>query len=378
MKRFIIFILFFISANAAFAFNEVSFIYLNGSNTNSEKSKEDFIKGVHKLHEQIIYRFEADPFIKNGFLKNRTIKREPIDFYWGDMSKTEIEVLDEDFNFLKKLSPKPAGQVRKFIAMCLHDAIWVSKPENMYPLVQKLHKVVMEEYKSGNPAIFMGYSAGTFIAHQYLLIKSPIVNLLEVIPNSEEYKEYREYVSKKDIKNTCTDAIFSSAIATYGIGKVFVFEDDIESFKKKVDGLNEVTTELCAPKEAIIGGINFASPYVLFYSELFDKNRPLSKLTSMEYKYIVENNIFWLTVNYADDPLGFPVSRNAKIDEVEKITQQKITPMGGFVYDKSDKKSGRTFIMAHLSYFSTAKKYARILTSAIKEGYKYFYMTGSK
>ena len=31
------------------------------------------------------------------------------------------------------------------------------------------------------------------------------------------------------------------------------------------------------------------------------------------------NNIFFLTVNFADDPIGFPVSRNYTADELQNM-----------------------------------------------------------
>lgn len=361
--------------NQAYAQNQVSFIYLNGSNTNSKESKEEFLKGVNYLHKEIIYQFSNDELIKTKWLDNSnlTINKNAIPFYWGDFSKNEIEVMNEEFDFLKAISPKPANYVRKFIAMCLHDAIWVSKTENMHPIIQKLHNIVIDEYSKGNKIVLSGYSAGTFIVQQYLAFKAPVINLKEAILKSNLPDEFKTYISYRNYENSCTDAIFKSKLVTYDVENDFVFESDLESFREKIDSINNYTKTSCAPKDAIIGGINYASPYALFYSDMYDKSYKLSELMAYTYKFIVENNIFWITVNYSDDPLGFPVSKNITFDEVEKKTNLEIQPNGGFIFDKSNKSSRRTFLLAHLSYYKTAKRYAKILVEAINEGYDYFY-----
>lgn len=383
MKKlfYILIAIFIFSFNKAFAQNEISFIYLNGSNTNTIESKEDFIKGVEKLHTQIVKNFNNDELINAKLLKDGEYKINsiPYSFYWGDLSKNDIEVIKEDFDILKKISPKPANYVRNFIAMCLHDAIWVSKMENMYPIIKSLHKKIIEENKNNNKVVLVGYSAGTFIVQQYLNLKAPIIKLKETLLTRENIKQdFKDYIKDKNLEDTCADAIFNSGLVTYDIEYNFKFEDDIESFKAKIDNLNTETKNLCMPKGALSGSINYASPYALFYSNLFDPNYKMHEIMAMSYKYIVENNMFWLTVNYSDDPLGFPVSKNVTFDEVAKITNLEINPNGGFVYDKSDKPSRRTFMMAHLAYFKTAKRYAKILTEAYNEGYKHFYMTNEE
>ena len=376
---FLIFLFYILFSNKVFAQNEVSFIYLNGSNTNTKDSKEEFLKGVDYLHREITKQFMQDELIKTKWLNGGelTINKKAIPFYWGDFSKNEIEIMNEEFNFLKAISPKPANYVRKFIAMCLHDAIWVSKTENMYPIIQKLHNIVMEEISKSNKVVIVGYSAGTFIVQQYLAFKAPVINIKEAILKSKLPDEFKTYVSYRNYKNSCTDAIFKSKLVTYDIENEFVFESDIESFKDKIDLIDDYTIYNCMPKSAVIGGINYASPYALFYSDMYDKEYKMNELMALTYKFIVENNIFWLTVNYSDDPLGFPVSKNVTFDEIEKTTKLEIEPNGGFIFDKSNKTSRRTFLFAHLSYFKTARRYAKILVEAINEGYDYFYSSNN-
>ena len=47
--------------------NNLTFLYINGSNNNDKKMKDWYIKGVNKLH----------PVMKRKFEKNYTIKKAP-------------------------------------------------------------------------------------------------------------------------------------------------------------------------------------------------------------------------------------------------------------------------------------------------------------
>ena len=66
MKKILsIIILLFFVVNSVFASNELSFVYINGSNNNDEKMKSWYENGVYKLH----------PVLKKKFLKSSAIKK---------------------------------------------------------------------------------------------------------------------------------------------------------------------------------------------------------------------------------------------------------------------------------------------------------------
>ena len=156
----------------------VTFIYINGSNNlaynNRLKFKTAFVEDVKKLHPQIKKRFEEDETIKDVFLQNGrySINPEPITFYWGDRSLKVVETLDKDLKSASKYSPKIAHQARSIFAHCLHDAVWVQKPQNMAGVLDDLHKVVNTEVAKGNKVVLLGYSAGSFVTYQYYMNKS--------------------------------------------------------------------------------------------------------------------------------------------------------------------------------------------------------------
>ena len=191
-KIFIIcaFIFSFLNINVVNAVEEstgVTFIYINGSNNlaynNRLKFKTAFIDNVKKLHPQIKTRFEQDELIKEVFLQNGKYKinSEPITFYWGDRSLSVVETLDRDLKSASKYSPKIAHQARSIFAHCLHDAVWVQKPQNMSSVLEDLHVVINTEISKGNKVVLLGYSAGSFVAYQYYMKKSNSIIPLEIV-----------------------------------------------------------------------------------------------------------------------------------------------------------------------------------------------------
>ena len=86
------------------------------------------------------------------------------------------------------------------------------------------------------------------------------------------------------------------------------------------------------------------------------------------------NNVFWITVNFADDPLGYPLTKNLTPEEIKQLHDVNFDENGrGFFHDKSDTKSPATFLGAHTSYWRSAKKFSKAVVKAYEDGYKNFY-----
>lgn len=357
-----------LSVQCGICAQNVSVIYINGSNNNDEKMKTWFFDGINKFHHVLKKYVEEDDYMQKYFLKNSSqiIKDTPNTVFWGDMSKTELSYLKEDLDIMDVLSPKFAQLVRRAFALIIHDAIWVSRVKNMYPIIQLLHKEVMSEYEKGNQSLLMGYSAGTFVTYQYFIYKLPYLNADNIISTINMDEETKEYLKQADFKPTCADALLNSNLVYFGLKDSIHFNTDKEYMKRTVSDLNSYTDNFCAPKDAIKGIINYACPISLFYSDPSDPNARFTKMYLSLFEYIFENDIFWLTVNWAEDPMGYPVSKNLNIIEMEQVMQTELNPVQGFVYDKSDTHSRKTFITAHTSYWSQAKKFSK----AIIEGYK--------
>ncbi|MDD3436900.1 MAG: hypothetical protein PHC64_07100 [Candidatus Gastranaerophilales bacterium] len=82
--------------------------------------------------------------------------------------------------------------------------------------------------------------------------------------------------------------------------------------------------------------------------------------------------MFWLTVNYREDPLSFPNIRNLTIEEIENITNLSIEPHAGFIYDQSNTKGGIS-AMTHMSYLSRSKSLSKNIVKAYVKGYRHQY-----
>ena len=135
--------------------------------------------------------------------------------------------------------------------------------------------------------------------------------------NVEDYYKYTNlsedfinFVKTHKRKDTCIDALIASGIVIYSADGKLIPNQNIENIKNAYLNLDEYTCSSCIPKDALKGIVNFASPLVLFYSDISNPNYPLTFYNKLLYKYILENDIFWLTVNYADDPLGYPTFKN--------------------------------------------------------------------
>lgn len=87
----------------------------------------------------------------------------------------------------------------------------------------------------------------------------------------------------------------------------------------------------------------------------------------------MEKGLFFLTVNYREDPLGFPSSRNLTIEEMEKIADIQIDNPKGFIYDNSGVWSKRSVLFAHTAYWSTRKTFAKAVVKAFSNGYRLQY-----
>lgn len=390
MKKIFTFLM-LIFAFLMFTFNEVkavenpteiTFIYINGSNNlaykNRLKFKVAFLEDVQNLHPQIKKRFEEDEMIREVFLKNGkyVINPEPISFYWGDRSLNVVEVLDKDFKASSKYSPKIAHQARSIFAHCLHDAVWVQKHQNMANVTYDLHKIVNNEIAKGKKVVLFGYSAGSFVTYQYYLNKSDSIVPSELILGKYG-PEIDKIVSENNVKPTCFDALVNADLIRYE-HKIdrYLPNKDLEAFRRNYINLDSYTATSCFSGGDVKGVVGFASPMRLFYSDFIDSRTSINNISKMMAKSLIDNDVFYLTVNYNNDPFGFSNSENftyqkllSDIPYLKKGEQKG----KGFIYNKSDNYVPRTFVTAHLAYWDTPKRFSKAIVKTFNEGYKNFY-----
>ena len=58
---------------------------------------------------------------------------------------------------------------------------------------------------------------------------------------------------------------------------------------------------VCAPKDKVVGVVNYASPLPLFYSNMADDDYDLNYTGTAMIKYIFEKGIFFLTINFINN-----------------------------------------------------------------------------
>ena len=377
MKKILLTIFLLISVNSVFASNELSFIYINGSNNNDEKMKNWYEKGVNKLHPILKKKFLKSSAIKKYYSKigGINVKESPVIYFWGDKSKNDLDYVKKQLDISKAISSSGAYLARSLFAQYLHDAIWVQKTHNMLPILDELNETVKNEVKEGNDVILYGYSAGTFVTYEYLFNKLAYINLEKLFEELGQDKELLDFVKNNPRKNTCISAL---SYKYAGIGNVsgaghLILNQNKEQLKKNYLKIDEMTEKACIPDGKVKGVVNFACPLVLFYSDISDPNYELNYYNKLMIKYIMENGIFLITVNFREDPLGFPMSNNLTAKEMEQRLGMTIDNPSGVIYDDSGVWSKRLFILAHTSYWTARGTFSKAIVKSFVNGYKFQY-----
>lgn len=361
--------------NICIAETGVSFVYINGSNNNDDKMRNWYINGVEKLHPVMKKKFEKNKEIKTVFLNKPQYKinEKPVIFFWGDKSQKDLQFVQNQLDISKALSPTIAYKVRSMLAAYLHDAIWVQKQHNMLPILDDLNNTVISEANKGNKTVLYGYSAGTFITYEYMFNKLRYINPENLFNTINVSDDVRQFVKEHPIGNTCISALSKAQIGVVSDSGHLVFRNVDKDLETSYLKLKDATETACAPENSLTGVVNFASPLVLFYSDLADPEYELNYYNKLMMKYIIEKGLFFITVNYREDPLGFPSSKNLTIDEIEKAADIEIANPKGFVYDNSSVWSKRSFIFAHTSYWSSKRTFANAVVKAFTNGYRLQY-----
>ena len=367
-------VIFVIPVNAA---ENWSFIYINGANNNNTRMKNWYINGVKKLHPYLKKYFEQNENIQKYFEANGGLKisENPVIFFWGYESSHDLDYVKKQIKLTKRWSALGSYLAKLFLTENFHDAIWIQKPNNMQPVIEELDKTIKNETKNGNDIVLYGYSAGAFVGYEYIFNKIRFINLEELLTKINADEEIINFVKQHPAKNTCLSALSSNFadIGNINYSNKFILNDDKNKLKKNLLNLDKMTELACAPEKKLKGIVYFANAMPLFYSDLFDDTFDLNIYNSLLVKYILENKMFMLTVNFREDPLGFSLSRNLTIKDIEKHLKMKINNPSGVIYNNSDVWAFRLFIIAHQCYWSAGKTFAKAVVKTLVEGYKFQY-----
>ena len=339
--------------------------------------KNWYEEGVRKLHPVLRKKFTDDKEIKAYYSQNGglNVKEEPIIFFWGDKSKNDLDFVKNRLDISKAISSTGAYIVRSLITQYMHDAVWVQKPHNMVPILEELNTYVKKEAAEERDVILYGYSAGTFVTYEYLLNKLRYINTHEIFKAFNMDEDFLSFVQDNPKKPTCISALsynYAGIASVSETGEIIINQDK-EKLKENYLKLDEITETACAPDKHLRGIVNFASPLVLFYSDIADSDWQLNYCTKIMTKYILENGIFWITVNFREDPLGFPTSKNLTVSEFADILNVELKNPSGVIYDDSSIWSRRLFAFAHTSYWSARNVFAKAVVKSFVDGYKFLY-----
>ncbi len=376
----VIVIALFIAFNSSvYAQDKIEFIYIHGTNDNNEKKKKEFTEDVNRLHKQLVSEFSNSALAKQYLMDNGkyTISEEPVVFYWGGESKEDLNLLSEWLDITKFFSPKIAQTVRTMIAHSFHDAIWIQKYNNMTPILSKLQDIALKTEANNDKYVLVGHSAGSFITYEYFIYKVPIVDIKQFFAIKQVPQDKMKEIEKIGYRTTCIDAMIDSGLAIFKRDYTFYIPQDnlVENYKK----LAEAEKTACVPK-GYLGLINFGSPLSLFYSGFAD-NSEMSETDLI--KAVLNNDIFYLNLNFAEDPLGFPaVGENhypqilAMAKDAQSLScdanDENAGSHYGFIYDKSNIRSNKAVFNAHMAYWRKAKFFAKAIVKAYEEGLNIF------
>ena len=358
----------------------IDIIYIHGA----YETRDAFNKSVNNVHEDMIEQFQNDPFMYKNLLENgeKKIGQTPVIFFWADQTEENLKTLDKALAYVKNVGSLIARFGRETLSHLLHDAIWISKPVNYTPLLNDLLKIVNKEHTEGNQVILYGYSAGSLLASEYLTQKMPIIDLNDIKPadnNSYMGKYFAQTIKKHNFKPTCLDALKESKLVFYTDNDEFVANPDISFLKREFPNLDTYTDKYCSPQGAVKGFVVFGAPLTIFDSSVTKEGSSSNQLMQLAVKYLVENNVFFLVVNYENDFIGMPLAGKPTLKELqESETLGTITPNGGFLYDASGVKCRTNIFSSHMAYWSNGKRFAKNIVKSYNDGYKYFYSTADK
>lgn len=351
----------------------VNIIYIHGA----YETKDAFDKSVRNVHDDMVKQFESDPLMYKRLLNNgnKKIGDKEIVFFWADKTEQNIKIVDKALNYAKNFGSKISQFGRATLSHTLHDAIWVSNPANSKDILYNLNEEVKAQNKQGNEVILYGYSAGSLLTSMYLTHKLPMIELNDLKQdNSYMGRYFANIIKTKQLEPTCLDALKESKIIFYTDSDEFVTNPNVGYLKTTFPNLNLYTDKYCAPKGTVKGAILFGTPLTTFDSGALKSGTSSNTLTQLLSKYVVENDLFFITINYANDFIGMPMPNKPKFSQFEKSDILKDTkPNGGFIYDDSGIKAHSSVISAHLSYWANGKRFAKNIVQAYNDGYKFFY-----
>lgn len=376
-----------LSSNQAARCEALQFVYIHGTNQNTDKSQGHFDEEVTKVHPYIKAALEKEPLVQTHLLENGQLSISPqtINFFWGDKSHLAIQAVRRNI-FVPQLDKGwlHLGQrAREKLAFTLHDAIWVEQQTNKKAIVGDLFETVM---KGGTqPIMLMGHSAGSLVSFDFLMYRLPYLDIQDFAQDLHADPVVLAHIKAAGTQHTCLEALLSSSAIRYDAqGKLVPFFKGIEPqippdlltiYRKQwLESVPAFTKQYCLPENKVRGLVTFGSPLALFYSLAANPQKDESYLTASMVSYMLAHNIAWLHVNHWDDFIALPLPNKQRILEV--VTNRMGSPpvlKGGFVANYIYLGHGANFYNAHGWYWRDPKAFAQAVAKDYHQGYLDWY-----
>ncbi len=351
----------------------VDIIYVNGAYDDIES----FEKSVRNVHGDMVNYLGSDPLFYKKVLENgdKKIGEKEVIYFWGDQSRENLNTVDKALEYAQKFSSYFAQFGRSTLAHLLHDAIWVNKPANSKKLLANLNKIVKSEHEKGRQVILYGYSAGSLVTFDYISKRLPLFDFKHLPEAAEKNNpDLTSLIVQNNIKPTCLEAMTRSEVLFYTDDDKMILNPNRDILKNNFSKLNNYTEVFCAPEGAIKGVVLFGTPLVTFESGATQQGSLINSLSQYLMKYIIEKDIFWLSVNYAQDFIGLPMAQKFDVSMLDSTPVLSATkPNGGFIYDNSNIKYCVNTLKGHSAYWLNGKKFAQSIVKTYNDGYEYFY-----
>jgi hypothetical protein len=364
----------------------VKFVYIHGTNQNTLESRFRFEQSVKRLHGEIVNVFENNRLIQTQWFHQNQyyISTEPVVFFWGDRSQSELEFLKRDLTLLTGIKTRLAGRVREEMAYMLHDAVWFERPKNKYQILKALHETVMLAHGENQPIVLLGHSAGSLVAFNYLTYLLPFLDQETLLRVTKSPSDVVSAIRRSDLPPTCALALIDSGafrpdlsgrlMSTYQEPELGIASLSAESRQIYLDKLPEAirtaTQTSCLPPNALQGMITFGSPIPLFESDVGRYEDVFSLLVSYMLKYLLENDMVWLHVNHIKDPVGFPLpDYQIMAKRIQANQGIDIQQKGGIIASNSNIRQWTFIQNAHTWYWKKPELFAKELVKTYEAGY---------
>ena len=365
----------------------IDFIYIHGASHHSPEVHERFRRQIDAVHQWMQVSLADTPEFVHGVLDDgrRAINPVPKVNIWG-----EELLLVEDLQLLNTILEAESDEVLSFLtgararlAVDIHDLVWVSHSHHQPLLLDPLHEQIKASAKAGRPVVLLGHSAGSVIAANYAFYRLPYINLKELSGRREVTDTLRALARDED-QNTCLSALMAAdlvefgsdgrlsatleetdAIAALGLEQI---RDDFWDFQ--LGALPEFTAEKCIGEQELAGLVTFGTMTSVLMSKADDGE---GMLLALLLKYLYGHNMFWLTVNHADDPVSFSLYHEEGIPKtLEKMLGEEVRLQGGFFVSAKPLYRGATFLKAHSWYLNKPRDFARLTAETYADGYRRF------